>query len=612
MNNAAGLNQFEPYLLKRLQGCYLITGATGFLGSALVRTLRYLNETVWKENPSHLKLLVREPEHFLDTDNQITLRKYDPCQDLKNIGEVDYIIHCAGICDSRQFTTRPCEVLDVNLTSTQKLLEYACQNSSLRGMVFVSSGYIYSPDENQILSEDAFIFKKGDLTDFSMSYIVSKIASECYCKSAFVQKGVPVNIIRPFNIYGPGLNLTHGGILTEVLRAASSGQMTMKSDGRAVRNFVYVDDVVSSILYCLAAETYGESYNVCSDTCITVADLVELTLRMYRDRGMEVSFRQEASQSDLTSDQVNFFPENAKLKKLGWKESITLETGMKYTIDYYVNNVRRKKELPSIGFGTWKISDRGGVKSIYSALVAGFRYIDTAQLYGNEKEIGIALSQAIQDRIVLREDVFIGTKLENDIRGYRKTAEAIDRSLERLGLDYVDMFMLHWPKPRKYLSDWQEKNRESWQAFEEYVRRGKIRSLGVCNFLEHHLKPLLKNCVIKPCVNQLELHPYYWQDSAVAYCNANGIVVQSWSPIANGKCLGDERLLGIGKKYNKSIAQLCIKYSGSKGAMPLVKAASLEHQKQNLDLEWELEKSDIDKIMKMQCEIRVGRHPDDE
>lgn len=351
---------FQQGLLDRLQGCYLITGATGFLGNALVKMLIHLNNTVWKEKPSHLKLLVREPEKILISEKNIQLFKYNPASDLQDIGEVDYIIHCAGICDSRQFATRPWDVLNVNLISTLKILDFASLQAHIKGMVSVSSGYIYSPNDNQILREEDYIFSRGDLTDFSNSYIVSKIASECYCKSAFIQKGVPVNVIRPFNIYGPGLNLNHGGILTEVLRACSSNTITMMSEGMAVRNFIYIMDVVSAILYCLATESHGESYNVCSDKEITVAGLVELAQKIYRSKGMDVSVCHKIVESCLVSDTINFYPDNTKLKRLGWKEEVTLEMGMEHTIDYYINCVKNSRELPPIGFGTWKLPSSGG------------------------------------------------------------------------------------------------------------------------------------------------------------------------------------------------------------------------------------------------------------
>lgn len=246
--------------------------------------------------------------------------------------------------------------------------------------------------------------------------------------------------------------------------------------------------------------------------------------------------------------------------------------------------------------------------AIYSALEAGFRYIDTAQIYGTEGAVGEAVRLAIGAGSISREEVFIGTKLDNNIRGYEDTLWAVQMSLERLQLEYIDMFMLHWPKPRKYLLEWREKDAESWKALEECVRNGKVRSLGVCNFLEH----LLEVCEIKPCVNQLELHPYYWQDSAVSYCRANEIKVQAWSPIANGKCLKDKYLSEIGKKYNKNVAQVCIRYACCKKTMPIVKAASREHQEENLALDWYLDEKDIERIDLCRNHVRVGRHPDDE
>lgn len=335
----AVLGRISPEILKELKGNYLITGASGFLGGWIVKALVYLNNTVWKDTPGHVKLLVRNADAIKVNDNNIEIYEYDPFEKINGVGNIDYIIHCAGICNSRLFISKPVDVLDVNLISTINLLKYA-EDRLIKGMVFVSSGYIYSPDKEQPLEENAYVFAKGDITDYSSSYIVSKIAAECYCRSAYSQNGTPVNIIRPFNIYGPGLDLSHGGILTEVLKANMSRAIIMKSQGRAKRNFIHVLDVVSSVFYCLARGQYGEAYNVCSDKSISVADFVELATQLYCQKGINVELRRQVSDSVLTSDGVSFMPKNNKLRKLGWAPVIELREGLSNTIDFCVKTFK--------------------------------------------------------------------------------------------------------------------------------------------------------------------------------------------------------------------------------------------------------------------------------
>lgn len=276
-----------------------------------------------------------------------------------------------------------------------------------------------------------------------------------------------------------------------------------------------------------------------------------------------------------------------------------------------MNNKIKEKEIviPPIGFGTWKLEGKTGEGAIEAALELGYRHIDTAQMYYNEGLVGNVLHR-IQPK---RTEIFITTKLHNEVRGYYDTIDAIHKSLELLRLDYLDLVLIHWPKPRKYLSDWKRLNIESWHAFEYFVSKGLIRYLGVSNFLQHHLETLLDEIMIQPSVNQIEYHPYYIQDDIKEYCLNKNMVVEAWSTLANGRCFDSPVLAEIAGHYGKSIAQVCVSYVKRKGLLPIIKASSFEHIKDNIDgLGLQLSDEDVLLIDRLDNSIRVGRHPDDE
>lgn len=271
----------------------------------------------------------------------------------------------------------------------------------------------------------------------------------------------------------------------------------------------------------------------------------------------------------------------------------------------------RVKEIliPPIGFGTWKLEGKAGERAIEAALELGYRHIDTAQMYYNEALVGIVLNRLNPKRT----EVFITTKLHNEVRGYHETIDAINKSLELIKVDYLDLVLIHWPKPRKYLSDWKHLNIESWHALEYLVNQGLIKYLGVSNFLEHHLEALVDEITIQPLVNQIEYHPHYIQEDIRDYCFGRNMVVEAWSTLANGRCLNSPALAEIAGHYGRSIAQICVSYVTKKGLLPIIKASSFEHIKDNIDgLSLELSDEDVLLIDKLDNSIRVGRHPDDE
>ena len=229
-------------------------------------------------------------------------------------------------------------------------------------------------------------------------------------------------------------------------------------------------------------------------------------------------------------------------------------------------------KMPSIGFGTYKSgSDEETAKIIKYALKIGYRQIDTASFYGNEVGIG----NGIKESGINREDIFLVTKLWNDDHGYDKTIEAFNKSLERLQVDYIDLYLLHWPN---------KLNSETWKAFEHLYKTGKVKSIGVCNFKIGHLEELKKTAEIMPMVNQVEIHPQSSKNDMLRYCEENNIQLVAWSPIMRGKLFSNELILGLAEKYKKTIAQIILRWHVQRGIIPIPKSSNEGRIKENLSI----------------------------
>ena len=265
--------------------------------------------------------------------------------------------------------------------------------------------------------------------------------------------------------------------------------------------------------------------------------------------------------------------------------------------------------LPKIGFGTYKTVGEEGVRAIRSAIAAGYRFFDTASLYETER----ALGRAIQESGLPREDFIIETKLWIDEMGYSGAKEALDRSLRRLGMDYVDLYMIHWPRETGAVDeDWKARDAETWRAMEEAVDAGKVKRLGGSNFLPHHLENILVNCRIRPVADQLELHPGYSQEAAVAYCHGKGILPMAWSPLARGRETGVEGILQlIAEKYGKTPQQVSLRFLLQKGILPIPKALTEAHIRANLEVfDFSLTEEEMWTLSCMPQTAWLGEHPD--
>ena len=237
--------------------------------------------------------------------------------------------------------------------------------------------------------------------------------------------------------------------------------------------------------------------------------------------------------------------------------------------------------LPPIGYGTYNMSDEETEKAVKEALSAGYRLIDGAAFYGNEKGVGkgIAVSG------ISREEILVTSKVWNRDRGYEKTKAAFQKTLSDLGLAYLDLYLIHWPaNTKKYGAPAIRENQETWRALEDLYMDGYIRSIGVSNFLPHHLEELAETARIMPMVDQLEIHPGWLQKEAVDYCKSRGIVVEAWAPLGRMTMAGDAAISSIAEAHGKTAAQISLRWEIQHGILPIPKSSHPERMRQNLSV----------------------------
>jgi diketogulonate reductase-like aldo/keto reductase len=247
--------------------------------------------------------------------------------------------------------------------------------------------------------------------------------------------------------------------------------------------------------------------------------------------------------------------------------------------------------IPCIGLGTWQTQDgQTAVDAVKAALALGYRHIDTAAAYGNERSVG----EGIRRSGVARGDIFVTSKLHNAEHGYGKTKAAFERTMESLGLDYLDLYLIHWPNPVAFRGNWREANAGSWKAFEEFYGAGRIRAIGVSNFRPHHLDALLETASVEPMVNQIRICPGDTTDETVAYCREHDILPEAYSPFGTGKIFNVPEMREIALKYGKSVAQVCIRWSLQMGFLPLPKSTNEARIRENADVfDFELSERDV-------------------
>ena len=261
--------------------------------------------------------------------------------------------------------------------------------------------------------------------------------------------------------------------------------------------------------------------------------------------------------------------------------------------------------IPQFGFGVFQIEPKDTVAAVSTALKAGYRHIDTAEMYGNEAEVGEAIARSGLDR----GEVFVTSKLSNDAHEPDEARQAFEGTLKALGLEYVDLFLIHWPLPTRYGGDFVQ----TWRTLEEFYREGQARSIGVSNFQPAHLERLAAECELVPAVNQIELHPYFQNREVRSYGEARGIVTEAWSPIAQGDVLDDPVVVDIADRVGRSPAQVVLRWHIQRGSVVFPKSTHPERIKENFELfDFALEPGDVSRIDSLDRgeDARRGPHPD--
>ena len=273
---------------------------------------------------------------------------------------------------------------------------------------------------------------------------------------------------------------------------------------------------------------------------------------------------------------------------------------------YILNN---GVEIPAVAFGTYKAVDGKSADVIRTAIEAGYRYFDTASFYGTETY----LAEAVRESGIARDEIFIASKLWKTEMGYDNVKSAFRRTLDNLKTDYLDLYLIHWPLPEPGYKDWKQLDKETWKAMEELVREGKIRAIGLSNFLPHHIENILEDCTVRPAVDQIEYHPGYSQEAVVQYCKERDILVQAWSPIGRQRVLTEPLVQELAGKYGVSPAKICLTFAVQRGIIQLPKSSSMERMKENLDLwSFEMDEEDIWRLATMPQAGWSGEHPDRE
>ncbi|WP_307471552.1 aldo/keto reductase [Cytobacillus purgationiresistens] len=261
--------------------------------------------------------------------------------------------------------------------------------------------------------------------------------------------------------------------------------------------------------------------------------------------------------------------------------------------------------MPVVGYGVFRVEDGPELSNaVKTAIKLGYRSIDTAQIYGNEESVGRGIREAIKEGIVTREELFITSKVWNDGLTYAETLHAYETSLTKMGLDYLDLYLIHWPGNNKY--------RDSWKALETIYKERKVRAIGVSNFQIPHLESILEDFEIKPVINQIEVHPRLIQEEIRSYCYEKNIQIEAWSPLMAGEILNNEQILEIAKRHNKSVAQVILRWDIQHGIITIPKSMTQSRMEENINLfDFHLTTEEMERMDALNKNERSGPHPDE-
>ncbi|WHY19304.1 aldo/keto reductase [Paenibacillus sp. G2S3] len=266
--------------------------------------------------------------------------------------------------------------------------------------------------------------------------------------------------------------------------------------------------------------------------------------------------------------------------------------------------LHNRVNMPWLGLGVFKVEEGSElIQAVKSAIAHGYRSIDTAAIYQNETGVGQAIKEALQDNNLSREELFVTSKVWTADMGYEETMAAYEASLAKLGLEYLDLYLIHWPVKGKY--------KETWRALETLYKEGRVKAIGVSNFQIHHLEDVMKDAEIKPMVNQVELHPYLSQQELLSFCKEQGIQLEAWSPLMQGQLLDQPVLKQIAAKHGKSVAQVIIRWDLQRGIITIPKSTKENRIIENVDVfDFQLTEEDMNLINALNQDQRVGPDPD--
>ncbi|ERM16872.1 aldo/keto reductase [Brevibacillus laterosporus] len=261
-------------------------------------------------------------------------------------------------------------------------------------------------------------------------------------------------------------------------------------------------------------------------------------------------------------------------------------------------------KMPWFGIGVFKVEEGSElVAAVKSAIKHGYRSIDTAAIYGNETSVGQAIHEGIQEANISREDLFVTSKVWNADLGYEATLAAFETSLNKLGLEYLDLYLIHWPVKGKY--------KEAWRALEKLYKDGRVKAIGVSNFQIHHLEDLMGEAEVKPMINQVEFHPYLTQKELITFCRTHDIQMEAWSPLMQGQLLDNPVLQEIADKHGKTVAQVILRWDLQHGVVTIPKSTKEHRIVENASVfDFELTQEEMDRIDALNQNHRVGPDPD--
>jgi methylglyoxal/glyoxal reductase len=272
-----------------------------------------------------------------------------------------------------------------------------------------------------------------------------------------------------------------------------------------------------------------------------------------------------------------------------------------------VKNIRLNNgiEMPQIGYGVFRVDEGKDLEeAVVTAIRSGYRSIDTAAIYGNEQSVGNGIRKAIEEGLVSRKELFVTSKLWNNHGSYDETITDYEETLERMGLDYLDLYLIHWPGKDKYL--------QPWKALEHLYQEGKVKSIGVSNFQVYHLEDLLKNAEVIPVINQIEFHPKLTQTEVREYCQQHNIQVEAWSPLMNAELLNNDLVKEIATKHDKSAAQVILKWDIQHGIITIPKSMTPSRIKENINLDdFSLSEEEMKQLNDLNENLRSGPNPDE-